>query len=509
MKRCAIYTRVSTAMQAEKEYNSCEAQKDRIVSFINSQEDMVLFKEYSDPGYSGGDLNRPGLKELLRDIELEKVDAVLTYKIDRLTRSSKDFYALIDFFEMFKVSYISVTERFDTSSPSGRLLRNIMLTFAQFEREMTGERIKDKLEQKAKRGFWNGSAPPFGYKKIDKKLVVDKKNALFVKELFEKFVETKHFNEVLALARKNSVGVQRTGKPISNNGLYYLLRNPIYIGKITWQGTYLPGVHQPIISEDLFLEAQNSVKETVKAKRRYKEYFLSSLVKCSECASTMTNSFTNKTKRQYYYYKCVKVSKEGKAACSLKEVNAEKLEDFIFENLERISRDKSYLESLAFKRLRRPPYLPGYELPTEPEKKLVEKVVHVLERYVSGYKIGSQMEKELVSKNTIQKIIFSRETLEVFINIGDTTESRLADGLQNRMSFTRVTAREGIVNSDAPACNSQFEIKKPCADLSPSNSAEQTPGRLFTVTLPHNLLQVTRLKKRKRIRKPLEEVRTP
>ena len=134
MKHCAIYTRVSTSMQAEKEYNSCEAQKDRILSFIKSQEDMEVFQEYSDPGYSGGDLDRPGLKTLLRDIEDKKIDEVLTYKIDRLTRSSKDFYALIEFFEKYGVSYVSVTERFDTSSPSGRLLRNIMLTFAQFER---------------------------------------------------------------------------------------------------------------------------------------------------------------------------------------------------------------------------------------------------------------------------------------------------------------------------------------------------------------------------------------
>ena len=130
MKKAAIYTRVSTSMQADKEYNSCEAQKDRMLSFIKSQEDMELAKEYSDPGYSGGDLNRPALKELLQDIEERKIDCVLTYKIDRLTRSSKDFYALIEFFEKFNVSFISVTERFDTSSSAGRLLRNIMLTFA-------------------------------------------------------------------------------------------------------------------------------------------------------------------------------------------------------------------------------------------------------------------------------------------------------------------------------------------------------------------------------------------
>ena len=301
MKRCAIYTRVSTSMQAEIEYNSCEAQRDRVLSFIKSQEDMEVFKEYSDPGFSGGKLERPALMELLKDIESAKVDVVLTYKIDRLTRSSKDFYALIDFFEKFHVSYISVTESFDTSSPSGRLLRNIMLTFAQFEREMISERVKDKLEQKAKKGFWNGSAPPIGYKKIDKKLVVDKKSALFVKELFEKLVEMRRFSEVLDFARKNCLSVKKDGKLITSNGLYYLIKNPIYIGKIPWQGKFLPGIHEPIISEELFLEAQGCIKEKVKKKGLYKEYFLSKLVKCSECGSSMTNTFTNKKKRRYYY----------------------------------------------------------------------------------------------------------------------------------------------------------------------------------------------------------------
>src|SRR3989344_2763846 len=168
---CAIYSRVSTTMQAEVEYNSCEAQRDKILAFIKSQEDMEIFREYSDPGFSCGDLDRPGLKELLGDIESGLINLVLTYKIDRLTRSSKDFYALIEIFEKQGVSFISVTERFDTSSPSGRLLRNIMLTFAQFEREMTSERTKDKLQQRAEKGFWNGARVPFGYKSVDKKLV--------------------------------------------------------------------------------------------------------------------------------------------------------------------------------------------------------------------------------------------------------------------------------------------------------------------------------------------------
>src|SRR3990167_10839526 len=205
MKKCAIYSRVSTSMQAEVEYNSCEAQRDRILSYIKSQEDLEFTKEYSDPGYSGGSLDRPSFQELLRDIRDKKIDVVLTYKIDRLTRSSKDFYALIEFFEKYNVSYVSVTERFDTSSPSGRLLRNIMLTFAQFEREMTGERIKDKLEQKAIKGLWNGGVPPFGYKKENKKLIVDKKRARFVKGLYETFIETGSFKCAMNYAKDNAL----------------------------------------------------------------------------------------------------------------------------------------------------------------------------------------------------------------------------------------------------------------------------------------------------------------
>src|SRR3989338_3947111 len=328
MKKCAIYSRVSTSMQAEVEYNSCEAQKDRILSYIKSQEDLEFTKEYSDPGYSGGSLDRPSFQELLRDIRDKKIDVVLTYKIDRLTRSSKDFYALIEFFEKYNVSYVSVTERFDTSSPSGRLLRNIMLTFAQFEREMASERVKDKLEQKAKKGLWNGSVPPLGYKKVEKKLVVDKKNARLVKELFEKFVETGHFNEVMRFAReKGIIGTQK--KSMTPHGLYCLLRNPIYIGKVPWHGQYFDGVHEPIVSKDLFLEAQSLTKEKIRRKRVYKEYLLSRLIHCSDCGSKMTNSFTNKKKRRYYYYKCTKVVREGRSACSIKEVNAEKLEVFI------------------------------------------------------------------------------------------------------------------------------------------------------------------------------------
>ena len=151
--QCAIYTRVSTDMQAEVEFNSCEAQEARIKAFIASQETMEIFRVYSDPGFTGANLNRPGLQELLEDVKQKHINLVITYKIDRLTRSPRDFYQLVEIFDKHNVDFISVTERFDTSTPAGRLLRNIMLTFAQFERELTCERVKDKMFERAKKGM--------------------------------------------------------------------------------------------------------------------------------------------------------------------------------------------------------------------------------------------------------------------------------------------------------------------------------------------------------------------
>lgn len=174
-KNCAIYTRVSTDAQAEKDFSSCQSQAEKIRSFVASQNNWQILKVYSDAGFTGANTNRPALQELFNDVKQNKVDIILAYKIDRLTRSPKDFYQLIEFFEQNDVSFISITERFDTSTPSGRLLRNIMLTFAQFERELASERTKDKMLERAKKGLCNGGFAPYGYERKNKKLFINKK----------------------------------------------------------------------------------------------------------------------------------------------------------------------------------------------------------------------------------------------------------------------------------------------------------------------------------------------
>ncbi len=409
MKKCAIYTRVSTANQAEVEYNSCEAQRDKILSYVKSQEDLEVYKEYSDPGFSASTLDRPGLKELLRDMSQGKIQAVLTYKIDRLTRSSKDFYSLIEFFEKYGVSFVSISEHFDTSSASGRLLRNIMLTFAQFEREMTSERTKDKLLQRALKGYWNGGFTPFGYKRIEKKLVPDKAEAKGVKEIFEQYLLTRSLKMTIDYVKENRL-IQRYSKsPITINGVVSILQNPAYIGKMRWSKNIYDGIHEPIISKDIFEEAQGIFKEKVIKKRLYKEFILTGLVQCTDCGSSMTSSFSNKPKRRYYYYKCYKVMREGKSVCSIKEVNAEKLEAFLIENLSRIAQDRQYIENLAFKKAHESSGHSGLELRTVCSKNLTTRVSQVLMDFKKKIADAPQVEKCLIFQKTIKQINFKKE----------------------------------------------------------------------------------------------------
>ena len=250
-KTCAIYTRVSTDNQAEKEFSSCEAQEQKIRSFIASQNNWRVFKVYNDAGFSGATLQRPALQELLSDLKKEKIDIVLVYKIDRLTRSPKDFYQLIEFFEQAKIDFISITERFDTSTPSGRLLRNIMLTFAQFERELASERTKDKMLECAKKGLPNGGLTSYGYMRQDKKLIPEPKEVEIIKSIFETYIETGSLAETYKMLKEKRIK-NRLGKNFSKTNLAHILRNVVYIGKIKFNDKIYQGIHQPIVSEEIF-----------------------------------------------------------------------------------------------------------------------------------------------------------------------------------------------------------------------------------------------------------------
>ena len=418
-KNCAIYTRVSTDNQAEKEFSSCEAQEQKIRSFISSQNDWQVYKIYNDGGFSGATLQRPALQDLLSDLKKEKIDVVLVYKIDRLTRSPKDFYQLIEFFEQAKIDFISITERFDTSTPAGRLLRNIMLTFSQFERELTSERTRDKMLERARKGLCNGGFTPYGYTRQDKKLVINQKEAEEIKSIFETYIETGSLAETYKMLKEHKVK-SKFGKNFSKTIIAYLLRNPVYIGKVKHRNEIYQGIHEPIISGEIFALAQKIHKEKQKNFRVYKNFLFGGLIKCEECGSNMTSFFSNKHRngkfdRRYYYYRCTSTTKFDWQSCSIRQVSAERLENFCLENLERISIDKSYIENLVFRlnHEQEAGYQDGHE-PTESYSKFsAENISDTLKFFLAGLKTTKGIERNLFAKRFLSNIFYSPESIKI------------------------------------------------------------------------------------------------
>jgi site-specific DNA recombinase len=463
MKKAAIYTRVSTTMQADKEYNSCDAQRDRIHSYIKSQEDLEFYKEYSDPAYSAKDLDRPALKLLIEDIEAGKVQAVLTYKIDRLTRSSKDFYNLIEFFDKYGVSYVSITEHFDTSSSAGRLLRNIMLTFAQFERELLSERISHAFEQRARKGYWNGGYVPYGYRKVNRVLEVDKRQAGHLRHLFNLYAECGSAKELLNYIRSNDIKADRPGRLETYGGLLSLLGNRAYIGEVKYKKEYFPGTHEPLISKELFDEVQRLVALKSRpdmGKSPMRRYLLGGLLTCSDCGSSMTSSFTSKIKRRYFYYRCTKVVHKGKESCRIKEVNSEKIESFITDYVSRIASDDQFIENLAFRMSPNSPQRDGVELSGPDPKNLVTRIQQVLINFKNKANKGQRLERSLLFKGTFREVRLGREFMELVVSLDDKDCGVMGRAGRNPSGGVAARSREGQPDLPTLACSESSILEK-------------------------------------------------
>src|SRR6202789_2162625 len=243
--RCAIYTRKSTEEGLEQDFNSLDAQREACEAYITSQKAegwIALAKRYDDGGYSGGTLERPALRRLLQDIEDAAIDVVVVYKIDRLSRSLMDFSKLVEVFDRKSVTFVSVTQSFNTTTSMGRLTLNVLLSFAQFEREVTGERIRDKFAASKKKGIWMGGNPPLGYDVSERKLVVNAAEAATVRKIFERYLELGCARLLCTdLAERGIVSKRRTfqngqtrgGNPIAQNAVYLMLKNRVYIGETT------------------------------------------------------------------------------------------------------------------------------------------------------------------------------------------------------------------------------------------------------------------------------------
>ena len=269
--RCAIYTRKSTEEGLEQDFNSLDAQREACEAFIVSQKHegwVALPTQYDDGGYSGGTLERPALQRLLADIRGSKVDVVVVYKIDRLTRSLLDFAKIVEVFDAHGVAFVSVTQAFNTATSMGRLTLNVLLSFAQFEREVTGERIRDKIAASKKKGMWMGGYPPLGYDVKDRKLVVNEAEAETVRYIFRRYQELRsvrllkeHLDEAGIVSKRRTApdGRPYGGKPIARGALYLMLQNRIYRGEIVHKDQAYPGEHEPIVDDDLWQEVQTTL----------------------------------------------------------------------------------------------------------------------------------------------------------------------------------------------------------------------------------------------------------
>jgi DNA invertase Pin-like site-specific DNA recombinase len=253
-KRCAVYTRKSTEEGLDREFNTLDAQREACEAYIASQraEGWTLVADrYDDGGFSGGSLDRPALKRLLADIERGLVDVVVVYKIDRLSRSLMDFARLVEVFDAHEVTFVSVTQSFNTTTSMGRLTLNILLSFAQFEREVIGERIRDKVAASKARGMWMGGKVPLGYRVENRKLVVDEPEAVRVRRVFELFAETGSGIETVRRCRAEGI-TTRSGRLIDKGDVYKILHLRTYVGEVAHRGNIYPGEHAAIVSRALW-----------------------------------------------------------------------------------------------------------------------------------------------------------------------------------------------------------------------------------------------------------------
>ncbi|MGE8143503.1 recombinase family protein [Novosphingobium sp. NPDC080210] len=317
IQRCAVYTRKSTEDGLEKEFNSLDAQYEACAAYALSQKHEgweLVSERYDDGGFSGGNMDRPGLKRLMADVAAGKVDIILVYKIDRLTRSLADFAKIVDVLDTAKASFVSITQSFNTTTSMGRLTLNMLLSFAQFEREVTGERIRDKIAASKRKGMWMGGPLPLGYDVENRRLIVNAKEAELVRQIYQRYLELGSVVELAddlnAKGFKTKVqqkvsGPHRGGCTFRRGTLYHLLSNPIYRGKIVHKGEVYTGEHEAIVPEDLFQAVQDKLKANasgISRRLRGQQPSLLTGILSDSAGRAMTPSHASKGKAQRYRY---------------------------------------------------------------------------------------------------------------------------------------------------------------------------------------------------------------
>jgi len=346
--RCAIYTRKSTEHGLDQEFNSLDAQREACEAYIKSQASLgwkVLSQQYNDPAYSGGNLDRPALKRLLADIEANRVDVVVVYKIDRLTRSLGDFAKLVEAFDARSISFVAVTQQFNTTTSMGRLTLNILLSFAQFERELASERVKDKIAASRKKGKWTGGTVPLGYDARNRKLIPNKTEAETVRTIFRLYLQEKSFGKLVTeLDRRGIVTKRReTRAPKYNGGIRFtygpvahFLKNRIYIGEIHYDGKWFKGEHEAIVNRATFNKVQELLR--INSARRGTKYSSGNAPLTGKLyddkGNRMGPSFSSKNGVRYRFYISRALRGRHHECGSVKRISAPEIEALVANSLE-------------------------------------------------------------------------------------------------------------------------------------------------------------------------------
>ena len=352
-KRCAIYTRKSVEEGLDQEFNSLDAQREAGEAYIASQKAngwVCLPTRYDDGGYSGGNMKRPALQQLLADCEAGLVDIIVVYKIDRLSRSICDFADLSKKFDEWGTQFVAVTQEINTATSAGRMMLNILITFAQYEREVITERVRDKMSASRKKGKWVGGSVPMGYRVENKKLVVEPEEARVIQRIFQRFIEIQSPSLIAQELNKDGIRTKQ-GKAWDKPHIYRILSNHTYIGQVKYKGSICEGEQNAIVELDVWNRTREilALNEPVPRQTKRMETIapLKGILRCGHCDCAMMPTYARRGRKQYYYYFCAKDSKRATPTCPVRQIPAGDVERITREQVVKMLQTPTILIKLA------------------------------------------------------------------------------------------------------------------------------------------------------------------
>jgi site-specific DNA recombinase len=467
--RCAIYTRKSTDEGLDQTFNTLDAQRDAAEAFIRSQRGegwVALPDHYDDGGYTGANMDRPALQKLLQDVRDGLVDCVMVYKVDRLTRSLLDFARIMEVLDKYSASFVSVTQQFNTTSSLGRLTLNILLSFAQFEREMIAERTKDKMSAARRKGRWVGGIPMLGYDLSDcgAALVVNEDEAARVGAIFDLYLEHGSLMPVVQELNRRGwrmkqwttrKGMVAGGQAFTKNRLYNLLTNMVYIGKVEYGGQVYEGEHAAIVDPDIWQRVQDRLRFNSKTGGRQirNKYgaVLKGILRCASCEAGMVHTYTQKAPNKLYrYYVCVNAHQKGYNQCPTRSVSAPVIEQAVVDQIRGIAANPDVVAEVV--RQLDDQRVAGIE-GLEREKRVMEKELQRLGEEIAGLvRMNGKLATDRIADLQDRAAVLERQLREV--------RDRLAESVGQTVDIASVrkTLREfdGVWSEMTPREQEKF-----------------------------------------------------